>query len=85
MTRRTDETVYGESWEAVAGSHDSAARELDKLIESTTTCDCGHAANSLKHYDAVIHVAIQRWPAELLGALLAVAVTRLAGMKAGEQ
>lgn len=82
MTRRTDETVYGESWEDVAGSHDSAARELDKLIESTAICDCGYATDSLKHYDAVVHVASRRWPAEVLAALVGVAVTRLAGMKA---
>ncbi|WP_342801005.1 hypothetical protein [Nocardia sp. No.11] len=85
MTRHTDRTTSGETWEAVAGSHEAASAQLDELIKAVTTCECGHAADSLKHYDTTTLIALRRWPADCLAALVAVAVTRLAGMKAGEQ
>ncbi|WP_063045441.1 hypothetical protein [Nocardia rhamnosiphila] len=78
-------TITGESWEVVAHSRNTVAGLLDRLIEGTAACGCPYGADSLKHYDVLSSVTRQQYCADVLAGLLAEAVTRLAGHKAGEQ
>jgi hypothetical protein len=85
MSTPIGSTTTGESWEVVEHSRNAAARELDNLIAATLACDCDNGANSLKHYDVISLVVRERYPAYVLPGLVAAAVTRLAGIKAGER
>lgn len=85
MTTPVGRTQSGESWEVVEHSRRFVGQALDGLVEGAVICPCPNPPNSLKHYDTVITVATSLYPASVLAALLAEAVTRLAGIKAAEQ
>ncbi|MGW6699606.1 hypothetical protein [Nocardia sp. NPDC055049] len=78
-------TKSGESWEVVETTRAKATRHIDDLIDSVVACDCGHAPDGLKHYDAVHAIANARYmyAPGVFPSMLAEAVTRLAAIKAG--
>lgn len=75
-------TRSGESWEVVEHSRKVVGRALDGLVDGAVICPCPNAPDSLKHYDTVCGAAASLYPAQVLAALLAEAVTRLAAIKA---
>lgn len=85
MTRPVGRTHSGESWEVVEHARKAVGQQLDALIKGATICPCPNAPDSVKHYDTVQVVAGSLYPAPVLAALLAEAVTRLAGIKAAGQ
>lgn len=85
MTTPVGRTHSGESWEVVAHSRKFVGQALDGLIDGAVICPCPNAPDSLKHYDTVCFAASGLYPAPVLAALLAEAVTRLAGIKAADQ
>lgn len=85
MTTPVGRTHSGESWEVVEHARKLVGQQLDGLINGAMICPCPNAPDSVKHYDTVQVVAGSLYPAPLLAALLAEAVTRLAGIKAAGQ
>jgi len=84
----TQPSLTGESWEVVETGRARAAEVVDRLIESVLACDCEHDTDGLVHYDILTVLNTERWGEHLdvLSALLAVAVARLAvAQKAGER
>lgn len=82
MSTPVGRTHSGESWEVVEHSRKHVGQALDGLVDGAVICPCPNAPDSLKHYDTVCTAATALYPPMVLAALLAEAVTRLAGIKA---
>jgi hypothetical protein len=80
----TEPSTTGESWEVIETARAYAAAELDRLVDSVASCsDCGHAVDSVQHYDLVHTFAFQRYmrAVGLFPSLVAEAVIRLAAAR----